>query len=421
MNDTGKNKEDSLWQEMLESLLTTKTEKVGNLLWCGSPKTGKKKLISSIQTLAKHRKPDTLDDKFKSLEKVYIMDFKYLKIVNKKDDFTEEQSKMNFYIMNKQYEYMKEFLTNEILNNLLVVVVVDLENPRKLKEDVEEWVRFLKGSIEDYISGLGDEKRKTIKNSLRETRLRMKAMTSLEALQELKESGITEGMDNPLDLHQSMALSQLEEEDIDIPILLVGNKTDCLDNLNDESLRDHIQFVLRELAVKYNALLVTASSHKNRNLNLLYKLLGGILVDLKENDTTIYEPNYNVANMFIPLGADDLNQLETQLGKHRAYEFKEEEAVEKKKEEEDKGAIKQINDFLSEVSKGEFNYQNEPSTTRRNNDYSNLRLSNNSNRFLNNSSRFMNDSSRYLNRSTQNKNNSKAETLSKIRSILEKK
>ena len=422
MNGTNKNKEESLWQQMLESLLTTKTEKVGNLLWCGSPKAGKKKLISSVQTLAKHKKPDTLDDKFKSLEKVYIMDFKYLKIVNKKDDFTEEQSKMNFYIMNKQYEYMKEFLTNEILTNLLVVIVVDLENPKKLRENVEEWISFLKGSIDDYISGLSDEKKKMIKKGFKEIRLRMKAMTSLVALQELKESGVTEGNENPLDLQQSLALSQEDEEDedIEIPLLLVGNKTDCLDSLSDETLRDHIQYVLRELAVKHNALVLTTSSHKNRNLNLLYKLLGGILVDLKESDTSIYEPNYNIANMFIPLGADDQNQLETQLGKFMNYKFKEDVTKDNKKDEEDKGNIKQINDFLSEVSKGVFNYENEQPATRRNNDYSNLRTSNNSSRLLGNSSRLLGDSSRYLG-NRRNEKKDKAETLSRIRSILEKK
>ena len=431
MQTNKKNKDESIWQNMLESLLTQSKEKVGNLLWCGSPKTGKKKLITSIQILAKHNKPKILEDKFSSLEKVYIMDFKYLKIVNRKDDSTEEASKLNFYIMNKQYEYMKEFLTIEILTNLLVVVVVDLNNPKTIAEDIGKWVSFLRSSISDYLSSLNEDRQKTIRKGFQESKLRIRQMTSLVALQEdFRASLATNNPDNPINMQESLGLSHVEDDEIDLPLLLVANKSDCLDNINDETLRDKIQYDLRDQALKNEALLISTSSHSNRNLDLLYKVLGGVLVNFNEQDDSVFEPKYNITNMFIPLGVDDPGHLETQLGKAKDYEFKEETAVEVKEDgdEKEKKDIKLINDFLSEIQNGVFSYQQERSTNQRGGDY-NSRLNNSSSRFMNDSNRFLGESRRLLesnrfmqgsNRNTE-RNNNKAETLDRIKSILGKK
>ena len=71
-----------------------------------------------------------------------------------------------------------------------------------------------------------------------------------------------------------------------MPIIILGNKSDVLDKINDEKQIDFISHELRQIAVESQNFLITASAHSNRNiegmLNLfLYLLLGESKTDME--------------------------------------------------------------------------------------------------------------------------------------------
>ena len=415
MDFTKKEKGESLWQQMLESMLTQKTEKVGNLLWCGSSKVGKKKLISEIQDIAKHHKQKNYDETFKSLETIYVMDFKYVKINRNVNEYTEEQSKLNFYILNKQYEYMKEFLTTDMLNNLIVTVIVDLEEPESLESSLEEWIYFLKSCIADYISELSEEKKHTILKNLRDTKAKIRSLSTFSTLDGFQYDTNTDSVPN----HPEILENEHNEEDIDleIPLLIIGNKTDVLDKSNDEKLFDYIQYVLRQAAVKYDAMVMTTSSIADRNLQLLYKVLGRVLVGLKIDDPSVFEPSYNLLKMFVPMGIDDIPLLNSQIPNANNYVFK--DAVVAKEEDvkkPEKSDIKDIAEFLNELNNGQFVYQNNTGGETSRDDFTRLSMTKNSSRLIDSSSVGLTRSNRFLEENQPSKNSN----LDKVKSILRK-
>lgn len=414
MEPVKKDKGESLWQQMLESMLTQKTEKVGNLLWCGANKAGKKKLIGAIQELAKHHKPKKQDDTFKSLEKVYIMDFKYVKVNRKVNEYTEEQSKLNFYIINRQIEYMKEFLTTDMLSNLLAVVVVDLEDPKTLRSSLEEWIVFIKGCIRDFVGSLSEEKKKSVLKSLRDVKTKMRNLSAFSTLDgyHYETAPIPENME--LEVDEEEANEEFAEPEI--PLLIIGNKTDVLDKTNDEKLLEHLQYVLREAAVKHGAMVMTTSSQADRNLHLLYKVVGNVLIDMKDDDAAAYEPSYNTLKMFVPLGVDDTPLLNSQIPYADNYVFKEKVMTKQDVKKSEKSDIKDIAEFLSDINKGQFAFQNMVEGATSKNDPNRFSLNKNSSRILgdtgpsgiNRSSRFLDEA----NPETKSK-------YDKIRGILE--
>jgi len=413
MDPTRKDKGESLWQQMLESMLTQKTEKVGNLLWCGANKTGKKKLITEIQSLAKHSRGKQKEQDYKSLEKVYIMDFKYVKINKNVGEYNEEHSKLNFYILNKQYEYMKEFLTTDMLSNLIVVILVDLEDPKSIRSTLEEWMTFLKGCIASYVFELNQEKKISIIKSLKDVKQRMRNLTTFSALDdygyETTPFVATGGIEIPeIDDHT------VEDMELEIPFLIIGNKTDVLDKTNDEKLFEHLQYVLREVAHKDGAMVMTTSSNADRNINTLYHAIGNVLVDIKVDDPTIFEPSYNILKMFIPLGLDDITLLNSQIPNADTYVFKDKKAVKDDTKKQVKTDIKDINEFLNEINKGQFVYQENAEGSMAKTDMNRFSMTKNSSKVIDTNlgvprtSRFADDTLK-----------AKKSNLDKIKSILE--
>lgn len=381
MEPAKKDKGESLWQQMLESMLTQKTEKVGNLLWCGCNKAGKKKLISAIQDIAKHHKHKQHEDVFKSLEKVYIMDFKYVKINKTINDYTEEQSKLNFYILNKQYEYMKEFLTTDILSNLMAVVVVDLEDPKAIRDSLDEWIVFLKNCIRDYVDGLHEDKRRTILKNLHDVKSKMRNLSNFSSLDGYNyETGPISVQVNIDDHDEDVRNEQIE---LEIPLLIIGNKTDTLDKINDEKLFEYMQYVLREAAVKHNAIAITTSGHADRNVQVLYKTIGNVMIDLKTDDLTIFEPSYNILKMFVPLGVDDMQQLNSQIPYADNYIFKDNFVNKQDLKKVEKSDVKDIGDFLTEINKGQFTFLSGGDTNNTKADANRFSMTHNSSRIIN--------------------------------------
>ena len=408
-----KEKGESLWQQMLESMLTQKTEKVGNLLWCGPSKSGKKKLINSIQELTKQNRAKTKDETAKNADKAYMMDFKYVKVNKRINDYVEEQSKLNFHIINKQHEYIKEFLTTDILSNLLVVVVADLEDPQSLKEGLEEWITFLTGCIKEFVNSLGEDRRRAVLKNLRDVKAKLRSLSDFSSLQNYHyETGpiSVQGQIDDLEVE-----AHEEEIELEIPLIVIGNKSDVLDRLNDERMFEYLQYVLRGTAVRHGAVALTTSSLTDRNIQLLYKIIGSTLVDLREEDTTIFEPSNNVLKLFVPLGVDDMQLVSSQLMNAESYVFKQKAVNKQDVKKAEKSDIKDINEFLGEINKGQFAFQ-------ANGDGSTARTDNGGFSMTKNSSRIMSETgSSVLNRSSRFLDESNPATKSKfdkIRGIL---
>ncbi len=62
------------------------------------------------------------------------MDFQYIKIRKKDQEAQHDTGKLNFYIINKRYKYMKEFLNAEMFKNMVIIIAVDLEKPKEIKK-----------------------------------------------------------------------------------------------------------------------------------------------------------------------------------------------------------------------------------------------------------------------------------------------
>jgi hypothetical protein len=60
------------------------------------------------------------------------MDFKYIQLKKGIDDEGEDRGKLNFFIVNKKYEYLKQFFSKEMFQNLIVVICLDLDRPDTL-------------------------------------------------------------------------------------------------------------------------------------------------------------------------------------------------------------------------------------------------------------------------------------------------
>lgn len=408
-----KEKGESLWQQMLESMLTQKTEKVGNLLWCGPSKSGKKKLINSIQELTKQSRAKTKEEPVKNADKAYMMDFKYVKVNKRINDYAEEQSKLNFHIINKQHEYIKEFLTTDMLSNLVVVVIADLEDPQLLREGLDEWVTFLTGCIKEFVNGLGEDRRKAVLRNLRDVKAKLRSLSDFSSLQNYHyETGpisVQGQIDDPeVEAHE-------EELELEIPLIIIGNKCDVLDRFNDERMFEYLQFVLRQTAIKYGAIALTTSGQAERNIQLLYRIIGSALVDLKEEDTSIFEPSNNITKMFVPIGVDDMQLVNSQLQSADSYVFKQKVVNKQDVKKGEKSDIKDINEFLGEINRGQFAFQ-------ANLEGANARVENGGFAMARNTSRVMNESgSSVLNRSSRLLDESNPATKSKfdkIRGIL---
>ncbi len=79
------------------------------------------------------------------------MDFKYIKLKKKEDEDYQDRGKINFYIINKKYEFMKDFFTKEMFKNLLIVINLDLEKPETLESDCKDWMNFINSSIREVL------------------------------------------------------------------------------------------------------------------------------------------------------------------------------------------------------------------------------------------------------------------------------
>ena len=150
------NNKESLWITMLEEKIESKLDKHCNVLLFGDPSTGKNKLIKNIEDTFSKLLLEQIPYEFEENQDrhnqmVYLMDFKYIQINEKiEGDSTQslEIGKINFYIFNRVYEFMKDLLNREMIKNILVVIMVDLSKPETIEESFYSWFNFVKSTFQ---------------------------------------------------------------------------------------------------------------------------------------------------------------------------------------------------------------------------------------------------------------------------------
>lgn len=158
-------KKESLWQELLENILTEKKEPQGNVMIFGNPNCGKKRFIELMDDLVSTQHQEKKG--FEDLERVYIMDFKYLQLKNQGD--MEDTGKLNFFIMNKKYDYIKQFFSTEMFKNLVVIICIDLEKPGEILRCFMDWYEYIQKAFKEFLLELDVQSRQKILKDFKAT------------------------------------------------------------------------------------------------------------------------------------------------------------------------------------------------------------------------------------------------------------
>jgi hypothetical protein len=357
-----KNKEQSLWFKMLESKILSKLDRSGNVFVFGDPLSGKKKLIQSIQEYAKNKAYDRRKNfdgthDRPDLDNVYIMDFKYLSAKQSRDDDVEEIGKINFYIFNKKYEFIKDFLTRDMFHNMLVVIVLDLESPQTIQESFSRWYEFAQKSIFSYIVDLPEETQAELKANFIETNKKLKDFGVFAFDPKVKADKPKQVIrEDPLeDEPEEVAeIGHIEEEAFGLPLVIVGNKSDTVESLNGETLKDYVDYTLRQINIENHGTLFTASAKNDWNLNLITQFLLSTLLDKTPDEHVDLKDNFNIMNMHIKSGSDSMEKLKEAFPNHEPLAFQAPTPVLKRDITVEHSDVKNINDFLADLNTGVF-------------------------------------------------------------------
>lgn len=143
----------SLWKELLSSALIRSEKKKGSVLVLGNPKNGKKSLINSmIKELGVEEEELNAQQEVKEDDHIYIMDYKFLRIRQFfEEEDSEEIGKINFYMVNKQYPHLKNFLREQMFENLMIMLVLDLSKPADLTHEFIEWITYINNQIMPFV------------------------------------------------------------------------------------------------------------------------------------------------------------------------------------------------------------------------------------------------------------------------------
>ena len=191
-----------------------------------------------------------------------------------------------------------------MIKNLSLMIVVDLEHPEGIRESFFNWISFINSTLMNYISDLDPDLRNALRARFEKVFARNKLIYSATAENETNEVNMAEeAMDFDFSLN--------------VPILIVGNKSDMLDNLEPKAI-DSIQYILRSFAVKYGASVMYASSKSNSNLDTLANYLSYTLLD---DDKIKLRVDVSNDKLFIPLGFDHAEDLENDFPESRNFTF----------------------------------------------------------------------------------------------------
>ena len=191
-----------------------------------------------------------------------------------------------------------------MIRNLSLIIVLDLEHPENLRESFFNWISFINTSLMNFISDLEPDLRNALRARFEKVYAQNKLIYSSSQDNEASEVNIAEAA---LDIDFSLG----------VPILIVANKSDALDHLEPKAI-DNIQYILRSLAIKYGASVMYASSKSNTNIDTLASYLSYTLLD---DDRVKLAVDVSNDKLFVPVGFDHVEDLETDFHESRNYTF----------------------------------------------------------------------------------------------------
>lgn len=333
---------ESLWRKLMNSTNIRTESKKANVLVVGNEKSGKRSLINAILT-SLNQKNETdnftemamLGETKKKNEHVYLMDYKYIRIDEFPEEDSEELGKINFYIMNRKYEHFHKLLTEEILRNLMIVIVLDLDHPESLTESFIDWINFISNKLMAYISELAPEMREIMEENFEKAAIRNKMIFQLGNEGDLE-------YEEPADITFSLK----------IPLLILANKSDALDKLSEQKALDFVQYKLRTLAVRYGAGLIYVSPKLNQNVTTLVNYFSYTLLDHKNIKMEVELSN---EKLFVPFGFDQLDILQDHFKDCEDYSFpssKRKTTAVNDERQDDTNDIMPMQDFLKNLKDG---------------------------------------------------------------------
>lgn len=322
------------FKELLKYALLKTESKTANVLVFGDPNSGKKELINSI--LAQLNQKDNVfekleeEDTIKKSDNIYIIDYKFIRINKFQEEDSDEVGKINFYIMNEKYKFFKQFIKPKMFKNLMIAIVLDLEKPAILTESFINWITFINNNFINYVYELDSDTR---------TEMQVRFDSSLKKNRDIftKDEEVQKNLSDPaLDIEFSFG----------IPLLIIANKSDTLDNLKEEKAIDHIQYTLRSMALKYGSTLIYSSSKLKSNINTTIDYLSYILLEKNSNKIKV---QLNNDNLFIPVGFDKNEILNERFKDSIDYIFEKKNVLRKRKETDthpDDENILDVEEFL---------------------------------------------------------------------------
>ncbi len=192
----------------------------------GDTQSGKKSLIKAITSFLKQEEEvfgikEISSEMTEIQKKVYLLDYQFIRIKKFNDEFdSDEIGKINFYMISEKHEFLKEFLSEKLFENLMIVIVMDLDRPAYLTENFISWANYVNQFFMPYIQNFSSEtKQKMLK--------RRELFSSYNAK---IIHGDKEG--------EPTAISDIYS--FGVPLLLIGNKSDQLVKIKDEKGLDYI-------------------------------------------------------------------------------------------------------------------------------------------------------------------------------------
>ena len=230
--------------------------------------------------------------------------------------------------------------------NLSVVVVLDLEKPEALNDRFFHWIAFINQTFTNLVADAAPAQRDA---------LRIHFETVFRRNKLLYASGV-QSAEGEAALEQSLldeATTGIEFS-LGVPILIVAHKADALDTLDQKAL-DKIQLSLRTLAVRYGAAVVYTSAKTGSNLDTLGRYLAYALLGDRRASLAV-----NVTNdrLFVPVGFDRLEDLETEFAEAKDYAFSRRGKVGFDQPEKPEGGEEIIDpeQFLQNIKEGKMTY-----------------------------------------------------------------
>lgn len=325
---------EGIWKRLMNPVVSKSDSLTANVVVFGDSNSGKKSLINAmlkqskqLNDLSSISEGSNLIEMKKKYEHVYILDFKYLSVPKENVEGSDELGKLNFYIFNDKYTIFKQFLNEEVMKNLMIMLVLDLDRPESLTENFVSWISFINENLMSYIANLDVKVRGNLKSRFEYNIQRNRLIISPET--------------DPTKTDFEPELT------FGIPLMIVGNKSDALDSFNNIEAIETVQYTLRSLAMRYGASVIYTSPKMNSNVQTLTDYLAATMLGKNETSLT---PNLSSELLFIPSSFDQdkaaLDETFKETGNY-VFEKKTERPKEERPDEEE--TVKSVQEFLADL------------------------------------------------------------------------